>query len=49
MKKDNIYKYNSKMVNLIKLFYLIILCTIFPTQLMATAQQSEIIFINGKM
>ena len=36
------------MRNLIKLFYLIVLCALFPTKLMATAQQSEKIFINGK-
>lgn len=45
---STIYKYNSKMRNLLKPFYLIILCALFPTKLMATAQQSEKIFINGK-
>lgn len=37
------------MRNLIKLFYLIILFALFPAKSMATAQQSEKIFINGKM
>lgn len=36
------------MRNLIKLFYLIILFALFPAKSMATAQQSEKIFINGK-
>lgn len=45
---STIYKYNSKMRNLLKPFFLIILCALFPIKLMATAQQSEKIFINGK-
>lgn len=46
---NTIYKCNIIIENMVKLFYVIILCVLLPTKLMATAQQGDKIFINGKM